>query len=179
MHTHWSFVWARSSASMSIPTKFTISSFVAAVGGAASFPSNSDLAALNPPPPTFLAAIFIASTSSCAWRIRRERSEAKTPFPLYCALASSCVYSYSNSSQSPISAFCNLLRKHFWSSKYLVVISSTSTSSSSAAPPRRRCAIGTKAMRPFSTQSHRPAAAAACPLALRQRHAGQSHPTAR
>ena len=52
---HWFFVWACSSASMSITARFAVSSFVAAVGGAASFPS-----ALNPPPPVFLATISIA-----------------------------------------------------------------------------------------------------------------------
>ena len=44
--------------------------------------ASSDLAALNPPPPIVLAAIFMASTSSCDWGTWRARSEAETPSPL-------------------------------------------------------------------------------------------------
>ena len=49
MCAHWSFVWARSSASMSIAGRFAISSFVAAVGGAASCPSSRLHQSSSPP----------------------------------------------------------------------------------------------------------------------------------
>ena len=71
-----------SSASNPIAARFAISSWVPAVGGATNF---KHLAALNPPPAIFFAAIFIASSSSCAWGTRRERSVARTPSPLDCS----------------------------------------------------------------------------------------------
>ena len=157
MCAHWSFVWARSSASMSIAARFAISSIVAAVGGAASFPSSSD-------PAAFLAANFSSRphprvSGEPGWRGLRP----KTPSPLDCVLASSCVYSSSNSSQSTYFCLLQPLPKAFLElqvlGRHLINIGFVVFRRSSSSPLRN---VGTKAMRPFSTQSHRPAAAARC-----------------
>ena len=150
-HAEPLFVWARSSASMSIAARFAISSFVAAVGGAASFPSSRDLAALSPPPPIFLRRHLHRVHVLMRPEEPGGRGQGlRHPVHLTVCLRAHVCIPAATLSKVSISAFCSLFRKAFWSSRYLVVISSTSASSSSDAPPRRRCAIGTNAM----TQSH-------------------------
>ena len=142
------------SSSTPIAAKFAISSFVAAVGSAASFFCSNDLAALNPPLPIFRATSRIASSLSL-WG--GKTGPLPTPHLQLSELpAVPCRTppTVPPSCPSPPSAPCAAPHAGGPST------GSLKSPSSSAAPSRCRRSINTQAMSSLSIYRHRPAATA-------------------